>query len=449
VPVTNWEASIMLAASCLVLTLGLLAPEPVENDLPVVVLIGDSIRLGYGPFVAEKLKGKARVISPEENGGDSTNVLNHLDEWAIASKPAVVHFNTGLHDLKRDPAANYKLQVDLATYESNLKSIVLRLEDGTAARLLFATTTPVLDLRHNANKPFHRRQADVHAYNAAARKVMGRSPVVRVVDLQATVEALGPETALVADGVHFTQGAYEALAAQVAANIEKALDEPPAMTEAVCRLVEKAPVLDGELDDPAWKQAQRIERFPTFWEGRPSDLRTVAWLCWDDDALYYAATMADDEIYAFGEKRNDTLWLGDVFEMFLKPAEDRPEYYEFQVNPRGVILELAFPRRGFSFEELAAKPPLGMSAVIKVRGTVNHPADEDTRWSVEGKVPWSLFKPTGGRPEPGAVWRFALCRYDYEDGGKNPTLMSSAPLRRPSFHRYEDYGKLKFEGNGR
>src|SRR4051812_1545412 len=48
---------------------------------PRVVLIGDSIRLGYAPAVAARLTGKAVVISPPENGGDSINVLAHLDEW--------------------------------------------------------------------------------------------------------------------------------------------------------------------------------------------------------------------------------------------------------------------------------------------------------------------------------------------------------------------------------
>jgi len=46
-----------------------------------VVLVGDSIRLGYAPRVAERLSGKAVVISPAENGGDSANVLAHLSYW--------------------------------------------------------------------------------------------------------------------------------------------------------------------------------------------------------------------------------------------------------------------------------------------------------------------------------------------------------------------------------
>ena len=44
-------------------------------ELPTVALIGDSIRLGYAPLVAKRLEGKARIVSPEPNGGDSSNVL--------------------------------------------------------------------------------------------------------------------------------------------------------------------------------------------------------------------------------------------------------------------------------------------------------------------------------------------------------------------------------------
>ena len=58
--------------------------------LPVVVLIGDSIRMGYAPLVAETLAGRVRVVNPEPNGGDSRKVLANLDEWAIREHPDVV-----------------------------------------------------------------------------------------------------------------------------------------------------------------------------------------------------------------------------------------------------------------------------------------------------------------------------------------------------------------------
>jgi lysophospholipase L1-like esterase len=431
---------------------GILAcADPARGEparLPVVVLIGDSIRMGYEPIVRERLKGVAEVISVKENGGDSANVLKNLDAWAIAPKPAVIHFNAGLHDLKTDPKTGIH-QVALNDYRANLQAIVDRLEKETSARLIFATTTPVIDVRHNEVKPFLRRNNDVRGYNVAAKEVLSASPGVAIDDLNALAVRLVLESVLLDDGVHFTRAGYEALGEQVASAIKSALNEPPVMREVACRWAEKPPVIDGKLDDPAWAGAVVIDRFPTFWKNLDNGPGTRARLVWDDDALYFAATMTDHELRSFGTKHNDTLWHGDVFELFFKPGAERPEYYEFQVNPRSVLLELAFPKRGFDFATLAAKPPMGMSAVATVEGTLDQPGDRDEGWTVEGRIPWSIFTPTGGKPRPGDAWLFALCRYDYGPAGTEPVLMSSAPLTRPSFHRYEDYGRVVFRGDGK
>jgi hypothetical protein len=246
-------------------------------------------------------------------------------------------------------------------------------------------------------------------------------------------------------GVHLTRAGSEALGEQAAA-IQPGVNEPPVAREVVCRWTGKPPVIDGKLDDPAWAGAVVIDRFPAFWKQVDTGPGTRARLLWDNDALYFAATMTDAEIRSFGTKHNDRLWLGDVFELFFKPSEERAEYYEFQVNPRSVLLELAFPKRGFDFATLAARPPMGMSAVATIDGTLDHPGDRDQGWTVEGRIPWSIFAPTGGKPRPGDAWLFALCRYDYGPAGTEPIQMSSAPLTKGNFHRYEDYGRLTFRG---
>ena len=66
-----------------------------------VLLIGDSIRMGYQETVARQLCDVAEVWGPEQNGGDSANVRAHLEEWALSRPAAVLHLNCGLHDLKR------------------------------------------------------------------------------------------------------------------------------------------------------------------------------------------------------------------------------------------------------------------------------------------------------------------------------------------------------------
>ena len=215
--------------------------------------------------------------------------------------------------------------------------------------------------------------------------------------------------------------------------------------EAYCRWAAKPPVLDGKLDDKCWEQAAPIEQFASYWT-KTSRAGTKAYLVWDDEALYYGATMNDLELRSYGTKRNDTLWDGDVFEMFFKPSVEKPAYYEFQANPREFIFELRFPKRGDYPKDFDKAPLLGNKAVVTLNGTLDHPGDRDKGWTVEGRIPWTAFQPTGGKPKPGDVWRFALCRYDYGPEGTKPVLMSSAPLTQPSFHRHEDYGKLRFDG---
>jgi len=236
------------------------------------------------------------------------------------------------------------------------------------------------------------------------------------------------------------------LAAALTAGLDPARAEEPAVTrEAACRRASAPPVLDGKLDDPCWKDAEPIKDFAAFWLGEPRS-GTVARLTWDDDALYYAAEMSDAELRAFGNERNDHLWEGDVFELFFKPGEDRPEYYEFQANPLGTVFEVAFARRGSLGHAFREGPVLGNRAAVALKGSLDRHGDVDEGWTVEGLIPWTAFAPTGGKPQAGDAWRFALCRYDHGPEGTKPVLMSSAPLTRPSFHRFEDYGVLRFEG---
>jgi lysophospholipase L1-like esterase len=409
---------------------------------PVVVLIGDSIRMGYAPNTIKFYNNQVDFRSPEANGGDSANVLKNLDSWVISAQPDVVHINAGLHDLKLDRKTG-KHQVELADYKANLKKILARITKETKATVIFALTTPVLDDRHKANKPFDRLDADVQAYNGAARDVLRDFPEIKINDLYTVAKSLDLEKSLVKDGVHFTPQAYQALGRRVAEVIRlTALSQPTF----VARFTPAAPKIDGKADEAEWANALPIKSFGAFWSGQQPKMPHEARILWDDEAMYYYAELPDKYLTAFGKNRNDTLWLGDVFELFFKPSKTGPAYYELQANPLGTILELPFPRRGYSFEELAAKPHQGMTVAVQVDGSLEKPGENDKKWTVEGRIPWSLFAPTGGKPKPGDAWQFQLSYYDYGPKGTEPELGSCAPLTILNYHRYEDYAALRFEG---
>ena len=191
-----------------------------EKRVPKVVLIGDSIRMGYAPLVAKLLDGKAIVISQSANGEDSGNVLRHLDEWVINEKPDVVHINAGLHDLK---LKDRTYQVPLGEYQKNLKTILERIQKETKAKIIFATTTPIVDDLHAQRKAgFDRFEADVQKYNVAAVSVMKQAGVP-INDLHQLIESGGRQTLMNSDGTHYTPEGYARLAAAVTNNILRSL----------------------------------------------------------------------------------------------------------------------------------------------------------------------------------------------------------------------------------
>ena len=124
---------------------------PVKDDpkLPRVLLIGDSISIGYTLPTREFLKGKANLHRIPTNGGPTTRGLASIDKWLGDGKWDVIHFNWGLHDLKymnasgglTDPDKG-KQQVPIKAYEKNLDRLVRRFKK-TRAKLIWRNTTPV------------------------------------------------------------------------------------------------------------------------------------------------------------------------------------------------------------------------------------------------------------------------------------------------------------------
>ena len=199
------------------------APNPVfapvtdVAGLPRVLLIGDSISMGYTVPVRAQLAGKANVHRPLENCGDTARGVKSLDKWLGTGKWDVIHFNFGLHDLKYLDAAGQlappdkgKQVASVAEYEANLRTIVARLKQ-TGAKLIFATTTPV------PAGTTGRVADDSVRYNAVAVRVM-RELGVALNDLHAFVLPRQAQTQRPAN-VHFTDPGSAQLAETVVSRI--------------------------------------------------------------------------------------------------------------------------------------------------------------------------------------------------------------------------------------
>jgi acyl-CoA thioesterase-1 len=201
-----------------------------NQDLPSVLLIGDSISIGYTPFVQELLRSKANVYRPLSNDGNPVNCsgtskgITDINFWIGNKRWDVIHFNFGLHDIKHeDPetgeaSSNPKdpLQADLKQYKKNMKLIVNELL-STGAKLIFATTTPVPS---RSVSPL-REPENVLRYNKAALKIIKKGNIA-VNDLY-TFALPKLKEIQIPDNVHYTEDGSRALAVEVTNKIMECL----------------------------------------------------------------------------------------------------------------------------------------------------------------------------------------------------------------------------------
>ena len=179
-----------------------------------VVLLGDSITMGYARYVRGRLRMRADVISPEETAGNSQNLLAHLDEWAINLYPQVIHVNCGLHDIRREFGAD-QTAVPLEDFKKNLRTIFERLKRETKAKVIWATITPVLERWHRENNKFDRLEQDLIDYNIAAAN-MAEEMHIPIDNLYGMLVEANLGELLLFDGWHYKEEGYSLMGRTVA-----------------------------------------------------------------------------------------------------------------------------------------------------------------------------------------------------------------------------------------
>lgn len=191
--------------------------KPVTDDpkLPRVLLIGDSISIGYTVPVQKLLQGKANVHRIPTNGGPTINGVKNIKAWLGTKKWDVIHFNWGLHDVKY--MAGGERQVGNADYEKNLRALIPQMQKA-GTTVIWCSTTPVP--APGTSNPT-RKSEDVPTYNEIAAKV-AKEFKLPVDDLYTfALERL--EKIQIPKNVHFTPAGSDVLAEQVAKVIEQHL----------------------------------------------------------------------------------------------------------------------------------------------------------------------------------------------------------------------------------
>ncbi len=190
-------------------------------------------------------------------------------------------------------------------------------------------------------------------------------------------------------------------------------DFPPPQSFTMQRAAGKI-VVDGKLNEDAWKKAEKITRFWPLNGVKPlAESGTVFQMCRDDENLYFAFTCEDEEIDAPELDRDGPVYNYDCVELFLLPSRRWGQYWELNLSPSGSLLDFfhtkyrdkwgSYARQGESVEGL------------KFASTKTGPDDKPTGYIVEAAVP--IDQLPAWHPDPsGATLYLLAARVDRDEG---------------------------------
>lgn len=180
-----------------------------------VLLIGDSIRLGYRGEVAKLLEGEAQIQGPDDNCRFSAYTLFNVAQWATDSDYDVIQWNNGQWDTCYMTDGKIHTPLDMyLEYQERIAGILLK----QTRRLVFATTTPVWPEMFDTASRNPRKNEDICEYNLAAAEMLS-SMGVGINDLHACV-ATDIKKYISDDMVHLTDVGNQLCAKRVADMIE-------------------------------------------------------------------------------------------------------------------------------------------------------------------------------------------------------------------------------------
>jgi hypothetical protein len=177
--------------------------------------------------------------------------------------------------------------------------------------------------------------------------------------------------------------------------------EPPIATHRAAGPI----TIDGDLSDPGWKDAARVD---TFWETRPGDnvvpkARTVGYLTFDDRALYVAFECDDPDparIRAPYVDHDNVSSDTDYAGILLDTRHDRRTAILFLANPRGVQYDALQ-------DDSSGNEDTSIDLFWDSAGRIN-----DHGWTLEIRIPFSSLRYDAS---PSPVWGIQLYRNSTRD----------------------------------
>lgn len=217
----------LAASSAISQSVAAFAPPETKVAKKKILIIGDYIKNSYVKKLAEIMADRAEIITPEENCGNSLDVLRQLEGWLKKYDPDLVAINTGFEDMRTIYYGSYENLVPPKLYSRNVKHILEYVYLFSSRAIPFwITTSPVEDEQHTTVKAKVRDYTvfneDVLTYNRIAMKEC-RKFKVSVIDLYNHLSYSNLPAMVEADGYHLSAKGRDSAAKAIFGHIENYL----------------------------------------------------------------------------------------------------------------------------------------------------------------------------------------------------------------------------------
>ena len=209
--------------------------------------------------------------------------------------------------------------------------------------------------------------------------------------------------------------------------------------------------IDGKLDEPDWGRAAEAKLVETN-TGKDVPLKSTVKVLWDDKYMYVGFYFEDPDAWATLLKDEDPLWGEEVAEVFIDPEGKGHTYYEYEINPVNVKVDLFVLNQGPKYDgRYKVWIEWGFSNVMKhavyVEGNGKDRDTNDKFWTVELAFPFEeMWTAPNIPPQDGDMWRINFYRIEHPTTNNKDTWYAAfSPTIRGSFHTPWRFGKVIFK----
>jgi hypothetical protein len=216
-----------------------------------------------------------------------------------------------------------------------------------------------------------------------------------------------------------------------------------------CRRAEGKIRIDGRLDETSWSKALPLGPLRDIrGEDYPAPVKqTEVKLLWDEEYLYVGAFLWEDDVRAAQTEHDSVVWKDNDFEIFIDPDADGLNYYEFEINALGTVLDLIMDK-GYSFggSFYCHWDCPGLKTAVKVYGSLNKEGSPDRGWSCEWAIPRKALMRGFDEADKFPSWKMNFSRVEYLYGSDSPEEnWVWAPTGVVDIHRPARWGTVNFK----